>query len=116
MVLLLVKVVEVEVEGGQSMAIIKAEGVNEEELARFDEVARQNDMSRSEFIRYIVRNISTFPEVLDAELRMKTIIDDVVAHLDLNTKVLLKNIELGFLPPVIDREEDVDDKKRDVAL
>ncbi|MFD1902822.1 CopG family transcriptional regulator [Enterococcus termitis] len=87
------------------MAIVKAEGLTDEEVARFDEVARLNEMSRSEFIRYIIRNISTFPEVLDAELRMKAIVDDIVAHLDLNTKILMKNIELGYLPPIIEKAE-----------
>lgn len=95
----------VNIGGEQPMAIVKAEGVSDEDVARFDDVARQNNMSRSEFIRYIVRNIATFPEVLDAELRMKAIVDDVIAHLDLNTKVLLKNIEQGYLPPIIDQNE-----------
>ena len=84
--------------------IVKADGLTKEEVQRFDEVARKNEMNRAEYLRYLIRNITSLPEALDGEARLKAILDDVLFHLDLNTKVLMKNIETNLLPPLIDEQ------------
>ncbi|EMF0134188.1 hypothetical protein OUS15_002560, partial [Enterococcus hirae] len=52
-----------------------------------------------------------FEAVLETELRMKAIIDDVIAHLDLNTQAYLLNVQQGLIPLVQEpiREENIND-------
>lgn len=45
-----------------------------------------------------IREATRFEVVLDIELRMKVILDEVIAYLDSNTQAYLLNVQQGQLP------------------
>ncbi|HFU5895071.1 TPA: hypothetical protein ACH6JW_002473, partial [Enterococcus faecium] len=59
----------------------------------------------SEQLKKYIREAGRFEAVLETELRMKAIIDDVIAHLDLNTQAYLLNVKKGILPMINTEEE-----------
>lgn len=51
-------------------------------------------------LKEFIKNFSEFEAVIDTELRMKTLVDEVIEHIDLNTQAYLMNVKLGYLPSV----------------
>ena len=84
---------------------IKIKNVNKEEWDRFEVFCKKSNRSRSEMLKEFIRDAGKFEAVLETELRMKAIIDDVIAHLDLNTQAYLLNVKKSILP-MIDTEEE----------
>ncbi|MGS6445948.1 hypothetical protein [Enterococcus hirae] len=90
---------------------IKIKNVNKEEWDRFEAFCKKSNRSRSEMLKDFIRDAGKFEAVLETELRMKAIIDDVIAHLDLNTQAYLLNVQQGLIPLVQEpiREENIND-------
>ncbi|QNG06870.1 hypothetical protein FQ488_14695 (plasmid) [Enterococcus hirae] len=84
---------------------IKIKNVNKEEWDRFEAFCKKSNRSRSEMLKDFIRDAGKFETVLETELRMKAIIDDVIAHLDLNTQAYLLNVKKGILPMINTEEE-----------
>ena len=85
---------------------LKIKNVRKDEWDRFGEFCRKSNRSRTEMLKEFIRDAGKFEAIIDTELRMKAIIDDVIAHLDLNTHAYLLNVKNGILPLVDTEEED----------
>ncbi|EMF0094444.1 hypothetical protein O1F49_002673 [Enterococcus hirae] len=84
---------------------IKIKNINKEEWARFEDFCKKSKRSRTEMLKIFIRDAGKFEAVLDTELRMKAILDEVIAHLDLNTQAYLLNVKKGILPMINIEEE-----------
>lgn len=80
------------------MADVKIKNIDQSELLRFDQFCKKKGTDRTNMIREFIKNFGEFETVIDAELRMKAILDEVLEHLDLNTQAYLMNVKLGLLP------------------
>lgn len=85
---------------------IKIKNVNKEEWENFGVFCKKSNRSRSEMLKEFIRDAGKFETVLETELRMKAILDDVIAHLDLNTQAYLLNVQQGLIPLVQEQIEE----------
>ena len=70
------------------------------ELEQFKIYCKKNKKNTSEQLKKYIRESGRFEAVLETELRMKAMVDDVIAHLDLNTQAYLLNVQKGLIPLV----------------
>lgn len=87
------------------MTEVRLRNVNDLEWEQFKIYCKKYKKNPSEQLKKYIREAGRFEAVLETELRMKAIIDDVIAHLDLNTQAYLLNVKKGILP-MIDTEEE----------
>lgn len=93
------------------MTEVRLRNVDDLEWEQFKIYCKKNKKSPSEQLKKYIREAGRFEAVLETELRMKAIIDDVIAHLDLNTQAYLLNVQQGLIPLVQEpiREENIND-------
>ncbi|HFC9436617.1 TPA: hypothetical protein ACF1UP_002123 [Enterococcus hirae] len=93
------------------MTEVRLRNVNDLEWEQFKIYCKKNKKRPSEQLKKYIREAGRFEAVLETELRMKAIIDDVIAHLDLNTQAYLLNVQQGLIPLVQEpiREENIND-------
>ncbi|OTO01244.1 hypothetical protein [Enterococcus sp. 5B3_DIV0040] len=65
-------------------------------------------------IETFIRDAGRFELIVSTELRMKAIIDDVIAHLDLNTQAYLMNVAQGNLSLVEDMVKVVEEENEKI--
>ncbi|HGF7600584.1 hypothetical protein AB1I58_00275 [Enterococcus hirae] len=82
------------------MTEVRLRNVNDLEWEQFKIYCKKNKKNPSEQLKKYIREAGRFEAVLETELRMKAIIDDVIAHLDLNTQAYLLNVQQGLIPLV----------------
>lgn len=82
------------------MTEVRLRNVDDDEWEQFKIFCKKNDKKPYEMLRKMIREAGRFETVINTEVRMKAIIDEVVAHLDLNTQAYLLNVEQGQLPLV----------------
>lgn len=87
------------------MKTIKLKNISESDWVLFNEFCKKSKKSRTKMIESFIRDAGRFELILSTELRMKAIIDDVIAHLDLNTQAYLMNVQQGILPLVEEMAE-----------
>jgi len=84
---------------------VRLRNVNDLEWEQFKIYCKKYKKNPSEQLKKYIREAGRFEAVLETELRMKAIIDDVIAHLDLNTQAYLLNVKKGILPMINTEEE-----------
>lgn len=82
------------------MPDVKLKNVNQNDLKRFDQFCKSKNTDRATMLKEFIKSFSEFEAVIDTELRMKTLVDEVIEHIDLNTQAYLMNVKLGYLPSV----------------
>ncbi|MFS1134204.1 hypothetical protein [Enterococcus hirae] len=82
------------------MTEVRLRNVNDLEWEQFKIYCKKYKKNPSEQLKKYIREAGRFEVVLETELRMKAIIDDVIAHLDLNTQAYLLNAQQGLIPLV----------------
>ena len=82
------------------MTEVRLRNVNDLEWEQFKIYCKKYKKNPSEQLKKYIREAGRFEAVLETELRMKAIIDDVIAHLDLNTQAYLLNVQQGLIPLV----------------
>lgn len=82
------------------MTEVRLRNVNDLEWEQFKIYCKKYKKNPSEQLKKYIREAGRFEVVLETELRMKAIIDDVIAHLDLNTQAYLLNVQQGLIPLV----------------
>ncbi|EOB3407497.1 hypothetical protein DUC50_RS10865 [Enterococcus hirae] len=87
------------------MTEVRLRNVNDLEWEQFKIYCKKYKKNPSEQLKKYIREAGRFEAVLETELRMKAIIDDVIAHLDLNTQAYLLNVKKGILPMINTEEE-----------
>lgn len=87
------------------MTEVRLRNVNDLEWEQFKIYCKKYKKNPSEQLKKYIREAERFEAVLETELRMKAIIDDVIAHLDLNTQAYLLNVKKGILPMINTEEE-----------
>ncbi|HGF7692300.1 TPA: hypothetical protein QFP46_002274, partial [Enterococcus faecium] len=75
------------------MTEVRLRNVNDLEWEQFKIYCKKYKKNPSEQLKKYIREAGRFEAVLETELRMKAIIDDVIAHLDLNTQAYLLNVK-----------------------
>lgn len=80
------------------MTEVRLRNVDDLEWEQFKIYCKKNDTTPTEQLKKYIREATRFEVVLDSELRMKAILDEVIAHLDLNTQTYLLNVQQGQLP------------------
>lgn len=88
---------------------LKIKNVRKDEWDRFGEFCRKSNRSRTEMLKEFIRDAGQFETVIHTELRMKAIIDDVIAHLDLNTRAYILNVQQGLIPLVEEKVKEEND-------
>ncbi|MEB8416404.1 hypothetical protein NGG16_03010 [Enterococcus casseliflavus] len=88
------------------MTEFRLRNVNDLEWEQFKIYCKKNGTTPTEQLKKYIREATRFEVVVDSELRMKAILDDVIAHLDLNTQAYLLNVKEGILPMVDIGERD----------
>ncbi|CAI3401858.1 CopG family transcriptional regulator [uncultured Enterococcus sp.] len=71
------------------MATIKVKGIDEIALKNFDKFCKKQGKSRAEMIRQYIHQTYQSYESFELEIRMKSLIYDILKHLDLNTQALM---------------------------
>lgn len=88
---------------------LKIKNVRKDEWDRFGEFCRKSNRSRTEMLKEFIRDAGQFETVIHTELRMKAIIDDAIAHLDLNTQAYILNVQQGLIPLVEEKVKEEND-------
>ena len=82
------------------MTEVRLRNVDDLEWEQIKIYCKKNKKNPSEQLKKYIREAGRFEAVLETELRMKAMVDDVIAHLDLNTQAYLLNVQKGLIPLV----------------